>query len=311
MSIYRRQRVTAAKIEATAGTSEALSASDAAMNIYNAVIKPNIEREQLENQGGMGYKPSKGISRKGTATFRTYVEWDGTATEPAWAETFLPACGYVKSGSTYTPRTEFAGSNVKTLTIGVYNGGKRRRIYGAMGNFVVTIETPKLVYFDWTFEGIYLGEDAIAMLAPTYPSDATLKGIGLAEWNDIAFCPKTVSINANNELYLVECLNSSPYGYSHTVIKNRRPTITADPESVSIATQDRWAHMLNDAEYALELSINGPGNSTIGFTAPKAQLINLDEGEREGLVTDATEWQCNVNGSTQDQELSIIFTAAT
>jgi hypothetical protein len=310
MPIYRRQRVTAAKIEATAGTAESLSASDAAMNIYNAVILSPIERVQLENQGGMGMKASRGISRKGIATFRTYAEWDGTSTEPMWADTFFPACGYVKSGGTYTPRTAFAGSDVKTLTIGVYNGGKRRIIYGAMGNWVATLVTPELVYFDWTFEGIFAGEDTTAMLEPTYPTPKSLKGIGLAEWNDIDFCPKTITINANNELYLLECPNS-PYGYKHTIISNRRPAVTADPESVQIATQDRWAHMLDDTEYALEIDINGPGNSTISFDAPKAQLINLGEGERQGIVTDDTEWQCNINGSTQDQELSIVFTAAT
>ena len=118
--MLRRKRVLAAKIESTIGTAETLAAADAAMNIYNPIIQATIDMEARQGQGGFGMFSSVPGGRIGVATFRTYLEWDGTVTEPSWADTFLPACGYVKTGQVYTPRTEAPGTNVKTLTIGVY-----------------------------------------------------------------------------------------------------------------------------------------------------------------------------------------------
>jgi hypothetical protein len=48
----------------------------------------------------------------------------------------------------------------------------------------------------------------------------------------------------------------------------------------------------------------------LSFDAPKAQIINSQEGDRNGIVIDSLELQCNKNGATHDQELQIIFTPA-
>lgn len=98
MTLLRRKRVLAAAIESTVGTAESLDAGDGAFNVYNALINPNITMIQRESQGGFNYLSPIPAGYSGAATFRTYLEWDGTATEPAWADTFFPACGWVKSG---------------------------------------------------------------------------------------------------------------------------------------------------------------------------------------------------------------------
>ncbi len=102
MPLLKRKRVLAAKIETVIGTAETLAGADAAFNVYNPMIQAAIEMEPREGQGGFGYLSSVPAGRIGTATFRTNLEWDGTATEPAWADTFFPACGWVKSGQVYT-----------------------------------------------------------------------------------------------------------------------------------------------------------------------------------------------------------------
>ncbi len=310
MPLLKRKRVLAAKVETTIGTPIALSAADAAMNVYSPMIQATVEMERRESQGGFGYLPSIAAGRIGVATFRTYLEWDGTDTEPTWADTFLPACGWVKSGQVYTPRSEAPGTNVKTLTIGCYVDGVFKSIAGAMGKFTVTLPTGKSAYIDWEFTGVLQAYTDVAIIAPTYPTAKPLRFAGgLAEWNDVNLCVSQATIDSGNEVVLRECPTTEA-GYISAIVTDRKPKITVDPEAVTVASQDRWAAWLASTEYALELDVGGPTNSQIEFNAPKATITNLQEADRGKLVTDQIEFDCNKNGATHDEELSITFTAA-
>ena len=314
--MLRRKRVLAAKIESTIGTAETLAAADAAMNIYNPIIQATIDMEARQGQGGFGMFSSVPGGRIGVATFRTYLEWDGTVTEPNWADTFLPACGYVKTGQIYTPRSESPGTNVKTLPIGVYqdNGAGStifKSIIGAMGTGVVTLPTGRAGYIDWTFTGCWQAPTAISMIAPTYPTALPLRFAGgLAEWNNVNLCVESATINLGNTVIMRECPTKAS-GYISAHITDRIPTISLSPEASTIAAQDRWAAWIAQTEQAVELDVAGPTNAVLSFDAPKASIINNQEGERNGVVTDDLELQCNKNGATHDEELSITFTAAT
>ena len=102
-------------------------------------------------------------------------------------------------------------------------------------------------------------------------------------------------------------------GYISGIITDRKPKITVDPEATLVATQDRWGEWLSQTEYLLELDVAGPAggssDAVLTFDAPKAQIMNLQEGDRNKLVTDQLEFSCNKNGATHDEELSITFTA--
>jgi hypothetical protein len=88
------------------------------------------------------------------------------------------------------------------------------------------------------------------------------------------------------------------------------PTITLNPQASTLAAQDRWASWIAQDEHTLELDLDGPSTSVLSFDAPEAQIMNNQEGERNGVVTDELELQCNKNGATHDDELRIIFTEA-
>jgi hypothetical protein len=314
----KRKRVLAAKIETTVGTAETVDATNAAMNIYNAMLQPQIEFEEREANGSFDYLTSIAAGQVGVATFRTYLEWDGTATEPTWADTFLPACGFVKSGQVYTPRTEAPGSNVKTLTIALYEddgsgGAVRKAIAGAMGTAVVTLPTGKMGYIDWTFSGVWQAVTNVSMLSPTYPTDSPMRYAGgLAEWNNVNMCVESAVIDFGNSVEMRECPTTTA-GYLSALVTNRKLVVKVNPEATTIATQDRWANFLASTELALEIDVAGPAggssDAVLSFDAPKAQIMNLQEGDRKSLVTDEIDFQLNRNGSTVDQALSITFTA--
>lgn len=313
MVLLKRKRVLAAKIETTVGTAETVTASDAAMNIYNAMIQPAIEFEEREANGSFDYLTSVAAGQVGVATFRTYLEWDGSATEPTWADTFFPACGFVKSGQVYTPRTEAPGSNVKTLTIALYEDGVRKAIAGAMGTAVVTLPTGKMGYIDWTFSGVWQPVTDATILAPTYPTDAPMRYAGgLAEWNNVNMCVESAVIDIGNSVEMRECPTTTA-GYLSAIVTNRKTTVKVNPEATTVATQDRWGDFLASTERALEIDVAGPEGGTsdavLSFDAPNAQIMNLQEGDRKSLVTDEIDFQLNRNGSTVDEALSITFTA--
>src|SRR5690606_30547566 len=61
----------------------------------------------------------------------------GGSEMPAWASTFLPACGMKLSDDVWVPESlppEAAGSGAKLLTIGVWQGGILKKLRDAMGN---------------------------------------------------------------------------------------------------------------------------------------------------------------------------------
>ncbi len=178
MPLLKRKKVLAAKIETTVGTAESLTAADAAFNVYNPMIQANISMEEREGQGGFGYLPAVPGGYGGTVTFRTMLEWDGSSTEPAWADTFFPACGWVKTIGTYNPTSQEPGANVKTLTIAVYEDGVRKTLAGCMGTFVVTLPTGRPGYIDWTFTGVWQAPSDVALISPTYPTVTPLRYAG-------------------------------------------------------------------------------------------------------------------------------------
>jgi hypothetical protein len=149
------------------------------------------------------------------------------------------------------------------------------------------------------------------MIAPTYPTALPMRFAGgLAEWNNVNLCVESAAINLGNTVIMREC-PTKVSGYISAFITDRIPTITLNPHASTIADQDRWGAWIAQTEQAVELDINGPTNSVLSFDAPKAAIQNNQEGERNGVVTDDLELQCNKNGATHDEELSITFTAAT
>jgi hypothetical protein len=309
MTLLKRKRVLAAKVETTVGTAIALSGTDGAFNAYDVMIQPNIPFEAREGQGGFGNLSSVPGGYGGTATFKTDIGWDGSGI-PSWASVFMPACGFVLSTDTFYPKTEAPGSNVKTLTIGCYIDGLFKSIKGAAGTFRAVFPTGRMAYIEWTFTGIWVDDPSdVTLVTPTYPTaDIPLRAAGGATtFNAITLCAENVTFDAGNEVVLRECATSEG-GYHAAIITNRIPRITINPEAKLAATRPSYSNWLDrlEAEFSTTIA-SATGDGSVSISAPKAQIINIQEGDRNRLVTDEIELQCNRNGTTVDQELSIHF----
>lgn len=306
--LLSRVRVLAAKIETTAGTAESTAAADATFNVFNAKVQPLIENEERESQGSMSQLTAVPGLRWGTATFQTEVYGDGAGGVPAWASTFLPACGWVNSAGTFSPKSEGPGSNVKTLTIDAYINGLRKRLYGAMGTVKFTFPTRKRVLADWQFWGIYTEPSDVAILAPTYsttkPFVFTAETLTLGLWTPVV---SELTFDLGNNVVKREDA-SKDAGLLTAVVTNRKPVGTLNPEASLVAGVNHANKWLAMTEEALTVELDN-GTDRVTFAAPKAQRTNVQEGDRDGIVTDEIDFQCNKSAAAGDDELTIAFGA--
>lgn len=310
MVLLKRKRTLAAKVETTPGTAETLTGTEGAFNAYDVMIQPTIAVDAREKQGNFGSLPGVPGARMGKATFKTDLAYDGTNV-PSWASVLLPACGYVNSTGTFTPRSEAPGTNVKTATIGCYQDGVLKRIAGAVGNFKITFPTGRACVIEWEFTGVWLAPTDTALITPTYPSETPIRfASGLCELADVALKVEQVVFDAGNEIVMIED-PSTAAGYSHGVVTNRLPKITANPLAVLVATQDRFGDWLAATEMTWELDLDGPSDSVITLDCPKVQITNNQEADRGRLVVDQLDLAVLRSTAAVDQDAQLIFTPAT
>lgn len=315
MALLKKVRVMAAKVETTPGTAESLTNSEGSFNAYNVMAQANITVDERQGQGTFNRLSGVAGARGGTVTFSCDLGWDGTATPPTWATVLLPCCGWVNSSGTFNPTTEAPGSNVKTCTIGVYVNGKRRLLAGCMGTWRIVLDSGKLGFIEFTFTGVWQGEADVSILTPTYPTAAPLRfASSTVTFDSVAKKVANVTFDAGNTVILREDASTAA-GYSTALVTDRAPRITANPESVLVATDTPYADWIANTTAEFSVLLDGPSDSTLEIQALSAQYMNVQEGERNGMVTDEAEWMCtkaDISGTlTNDRELQLIFTEAT
>lgn len=311
MPKLKKVRTLAAKVEGTIGTAESLTSAEGVFNAYNLMFQPAVTKTPREAPGSFNRLSSVSEGQLATITFRTELAWDGTATEPTIFSVLMPCCGWVESSNVWKPKSEAPGSNVKTCTMGCYVDGILKTIKGAVGTWTAVMVAGQIIFIDWSFTGVYIEPTDTAIIAPTYPTDGPLRfaSATACSFNSVALKTQNVTISANNEITPLESpLTAS--GYSSCIIVDRAPTIVCNPEMESVATQNRHNIFTEGAVYALAITLDGPTNSTLAISAPKAEIANIQEGERGKIVTDELTLNCTKNGATQNEELYFTFTPA-
>jgi hypothetical protein len=300
--LLARRRILAAKIESTVGTAETLAAADAALNVFDPKMSPDISNEERQGQGSFSPLASALGAYGGQISFQT--ELHGGAADPFWAATLLPACGMVGSAHVYTPHSEGPGTNVKTLTIGLYQDGVLKILRGCAGNAVFKFVAGKPVRIEWTFKGVWSAPTDVALLAPTYPTTSPLRfvssSLAIGAWSPKA---AELTLDLGNDVVLREdAANAS--GYISAVITGRKMKGTLNPEASLVATKDVYGDWLARTEAALALTL-GPTGNHVAFAAPKLQWTKADDDDRNGIAINPLEFQLNRSASAGDDELSI------
>ena len=311
MPLLYNKRVLAARIETNPGEAIALANANAGLDIFNAKIVPDVPFEARPAQGA-AFSPIRGAlgGWAGTATFETELTPRSGSIYPAWAALFLPACGYKATAHVYAPCSEAPGTNVKTLTIGLYEDGMLKVLRGCAGSAVLTFPSGRPVRIAWTFKGIWVPPTDVGILTPTYPSVAPLR-FASSQLDIGGWSPRVsqATLDLGNEVTLRED-SLDPSGYGYACITGRRITGSMDPESALVDDQDAYGDWLDGAEAALAMNLRtGPGSldSGIAFDAPALHVTKIVGGERNGLMIESIDFQLDRGTDAGDDELVISF----
>ena len=297
MPLLSEKTVLAAAIEATVGTAETLDATDAAMNIMDAEINADFGVDQRMKQGSFGSIGAITQARTGTCRFRVNLTGDGAGAAPTWADTFLPACGLVKSGVgpyVFTPTTEPPGTNVKTLTIGGYIDGVRHLLHGCAGNARFVFPSGQMSYVEFEFRGVWNAPTDVALLSPTYPADLPMRAASatftIGSWSP---CFNSMTIDLGNTIAPRPC-STTAAGVHSFLITSRLSTCEIDPEASLVATNNHYTDWVTPTSQTFSYDLEDASDKiTLSASGTNFQITNVQAGNREGVLTDTITAQFN------------------
>jgi hypothetical protein len=305
MPLLKKKSVLAAKVETTVGTAISLSASDAVFNVYNCNIVPNIQMTDREGQGAFSKLTSVLGQQTGTCTFSTDLTVGTSA--PAWATTFLPACGLGLTSLTYGCRTESPGSTVKTLTMAHYVDGVLRRIRGAVGTFTISCLAGQKITLDFTFQGVFDSFEAGSILTPTYPTAEAMRwGASTTTIGGTAIAASSLTFDLGNVISPLES-QAVDEGVKSFIITDRRPTLSIDPEADTSNTITRYSAWMGQGPVAIAWNAVNTEGGEWDFALPAAQYLNQQPGDRGGIETEQLNFlACRT--ATLNDEFSMTYT---
>lgn len=310
--LLKRVSTLAFKTESIIGTAESLVAADGAINAYEIDMQAEITVEEREVQGSFNRLKGSAGARKATVSFKTDLGWDGTSM-PLWASTLFPACGVTEASQVWTPKSSPCGADsVTTVTIGFYLDGMKKTMAGCMGNFKITATAGAMGMIEWEFQGLWDPVTDVAIIDPTYPQDLPARfAEQTCSWNGTDQAIESIEFDCGNEVIMREDA-STESGFLSALVVDRYPKITCNPEATLVATDNPFGDWLASTEGIFTFGFTGPSGATsdgtIVVTAPKAQILNCQAGDRNKLAINDLEFGCNKNGQVEDQEFNITFT---
>lgn len=288
----------AAKLETTNGTAISVSATDADHLVYGFDYSPDAASAERPLNGSMGSDVSIPGAQTGTVRFNVQLAGKGSVSAvPPWADRFLPACGYTKTGSQFDRAV-----TGQTLTIAWFEDGLKNIFYGAAGTFKLSGTTSQPAEAMFEFKGLHLSETDVSIISPTFPS--VLPPIWAGSTTTIASYTPVLSkfeIDAGNQIeYRPD--QAAAGGIRCALIVNHLPKLTIDPEATLVATRNWDSIYRAMTEEAFSLSLGSVSNNTITIAASKAQSAKPQRNVRGGII--ARSITAQLNGATP---LSIAF----
>jgi hypothetical protein len=284
-------RLLAAKAETTTGTAIATTGTDAQLIIIDPKLTPDNPFSERPNQGAGGQLASTPNQQTGKLTFDVEVYGSGTGgSSPQWASSLLPPCNYTESSGTFTYT-----NNASTVTLSMFEDGKKRTLYGAKGTvkFAKDQAAPGRASFEFT--GKFVEQTDTSILSPTLPTNiAPITGTVTFTSGTASYTPtlSKIEYDVGNNVVLREDLSATD-GYRGAAIVNWKPTYTLDPETEAQSTRDWKALQLAATAEALSFTIGSTTGNRMVIAASAAQTIKVERGSRNGILVENVTGQVN------------------
>lgn len=307
--VNRRQIL--AKIESTYGTdptpagtnaieiTELSFAKEGARMTNPAVLKSTLG-QRAQSYGGT----------LGTLTFSCWLRGSGTAGTAPEIDPLLRSCSM---GVTNVPATSDTYAPVSTgqesCTIYFQEDGMQHKLTGCRGSFSATLEAGMPAKLSFTMTGHYLSVPTDTALAtPTFDATVSPTMVNLSSMTVDSYAASIASLSFDMGMSLAMPAEFvAADGYGEIIQTTRAVTGSIDPLATLVATYDwetKWRTM---ASVAINTGVVG---STAGnrwqLQFPTAQYIEMNPGDRDGIITRQISFAANENAG--DDELSLAFT---
>lgn len=312
MPKIKRRSLILAKTETTYGTDPTPTGASNAILTMDCNIKeffPPVERDvQIAS---MSRKPSLGAMKYSEVTFKTELVGSGAVGTAPRLGALFKACAMsetVSAGSSviYTPNS----SPLASVTLYVYLDGLRHIVTGAIGTWKLTAEAGKQAMLEMTIRGLWSTPTDTALATPTFESTVDAPPIVKSSsltWNaNAALVAKMLEIEIGNNIAMRPSVNAAT-ALAGFHISDRKPKFSFDPEAESVATVD-WRTDVLTTPRALSMIIGATAGNICTLTMPKANITELEYGDREGVLVQNVKGEITANSSGGDDELTIKFT---
>jgi len=297
--LLTRKRVIKVKIEDPKGDK---IAADQALWVEDLDIhqtSPFTERRGTGKHLGFG---EEGVIEElsGVCSFTAEFRSNGSNGLEAGLAILLQGCKFKKAAEVYNLHSSHAAD--KTLSIDVWEDGRKKGLAGASGNVTAEGDVGKRVLLRFEFSGIWQApiDENLPAYSPAVTPPMMLRD-GTFELGSKSIKIGRFSLNMNNVVVPRPDVDA-PSGIAYYMITDFGPVFNADPEADLIAGYDYHGILLARTEAAISLVIDD-GTAKATFALPKVQIRELAEGDRDGIAVYDYTGQCNNN--TGDDAVTI------
>lgn len=308
------RRVIAAKIETVEGTKETLTGTECKVLAFTPKFDADIMMNK-RNPVRPYLSPVVDLpgSQLAKLSFRVEMKGAGAAysvsVQPALG-IFLRGCGFAETIVTTvgveTAAYDPASTGHKSLTIGLYEDGVIKTLYGAKGNVKFSGKAGEPLYADFDFSGVYDSVADAALPAPT--PEGTNPPMFLSSTLTVAAYAaiiESINIDMANALQLRSDVTKAA-GYFSAVIVGREPNGSFDPEMVTVAVHNFFNIWKAGTTGALVIGdVGATQYNKVKITAPKLQYRKVSDADRGGIAVADTSFL--LAASAGDDEIKILF----
>lgn len=308
MTLIANKLQLAVKSEGVEGTAETLAGTEVIL-AGNVDFDPDVTMtERPAASSSLSPFANVAGARMAKLSFDVELKGSGAAgTAPEYGD-LLEACQMDETVSVGTSVTYLPDDGQASVTLAWYVDGKRWIMAGARGTFKLSLKAgqPGILRFEMTGTAIDDSDTALISASVSYDTTTPPPFLSAAMTLDsVSAVIETLDIDIANEVYLRPSANTA-HGYVSAIVTGRKPSLTTDPETITVATKDWWASWFAGTLMAFTATVGATAGNICTITAPKVQYQKVKPANVNGVMRDQME--CRLFRNSGDDELSLAFT---
>jgi len=226
----------------------------------------------------------------------------------------LVACGltgvtHVAAQTSFLPSSTATGTTYygpgKSVSMIIYRDGVSHGVTGAMGTFKISAEAGKKAMFDFSFKGLINTDNILDATMPSITVNPTLPPVvqsgALAVNVGGAWSPIAGKLDFDAGVEVTERPDiSSPDGIKGFQVTSFKPTMSINPEAVTISTYSAFTKLAAGTTGSLTAVIGTVAGNKVEIYCPAIQHEDVNYGDNNGILLYELPLRINASPSGND-----------